>query len=83
MVYFMKCVSVDYQDKIVSELEKSEGHPEIPDVELDAGPDETRVSPFGKWASMFSLVWTSVAFSYSGAEVLKLRRWLELPEGVY
>lgn len=48
MVYFMKCVSVDYQDKIVSELEKSEGHPEILDVELDAGPDGTRVSPFGK-----------------------------------
>lgn len=48
MVYFMKRVSVDYQDKIVSELEKSEGHPEILDVELDAGPDETRVSPFGK-----------------------------------
>lgn len=33
MVYFIKCVAVDYQDKMMTELEKSDYRPEILDLE--------------------------------------------------
>lgn len=43
MVYFIQCVTVD---KIVTELEMRERHPEILDLALDAGTDGNLRIPF-------------------------------------
>lgn len=48
MVYFIQCVSVD---KIVTELEKCERHPETLDLALDAGTDGNLRIPF--WGSEY------------------------------
>lgn len=43
MVYFIQCVRVD---KIITELERRERHPEILDLALDAGTDGNLRIPF-------------------------------------
>lgn len=46
---------MDYSDKIMTELDRSECHPEIMDLELDAGTDEALGLPFWE-VSTFSSV---------------------------
>lgn len=46
MVYSFKRISVDYQDETVTELERSERHPGVLDLALDAGTNGTLRIPF-------------------------------------
>lgn len=62
MVYFFKRVSVDYQDETVTELERSERHPGILDLALDAGTNGTLRIPFWGGESIFICMTKSCLF---------------------
>ena len=72
----------DYQDNIMTEIERSDHHQVILDLELDAGTDETLDLPFWGGECIF-ICMKNVAFSYTGAAILKLCCTLELPELFY